>query len=256
MIIGYRRAMPAKKPTTTPYRLAHLDALRGAAMVWMTLYHFCFDLNYFGWIQQDFYNNPVWTWQRSAIVSLFLFCVGWSQASSALGSHRFLWKRWLQIALCAALVSISSYVMYPKSFIYFGVLHGVCAMLLLLWLVRSTLHQPLVVAALGVLCMVLFVYPPVVLNTAPWNVLGLVTQKPITEDYVPLLPWFALVCWGYAFGLWLQARSNKKGLNITFNPLVLVPLAKLGRYSLLYYMLHQPVLLGLCYAAKALFNFG
>ena len=55
-----------------PHRLRFdsVDALRGVAMVWMTLFHFCIDLNHFGHIRQDFYEDPFWTWQRSAIVSL------------------------------------------------------------------------------------------------------------------------------------------------------------------------------------------
>jgi uncharacterized membrane protein len=248
VIIGYRQGMPTN-------RLTQLDALRGFAMVWMTVYHLCFDLNYFGWIQQDFYTNPFWTWQRSCIVSLFLLCVGWSQAAASVTSTKLSWKRWLQIAGCAALVSMSSYVMYPKSFIYFGVLHGVCVMLLILWGLRFFVRQERIYVVLGLVCMVLFAYPPVVLNAAPWNVLGLISQKPITEDYVPLLPWFALVLWGYALGRWLQVEPKNKGLNTTFNPKMLKPiswLAKLGQYSLAYYMLHQPVLLGIL----SLFNLG
>src|SRR5207244_2966870 len=42
-----------------------IDALRGAAIVWMTVFHFCFDLNHFGWIRQDFYRDPAWTLQRT-----------------------------------------------------------------------------------------------------------------------------------------------------------------------------------------------
>lgn len=243
----------------TTQRLFVLDSLRGFAIVWMTAYHLCFDLNYFGWIKQDFYSNPVWTWQRSAIVSFFLFCVGWSQATTGMASKAFSWKRWMQIAACAVLVSVSSYVMYPKSFIYFGVLHGICVMLLLLWGLRLMFQQVFAYAMLGVVCMVLFAYPPVVFNAAPWNVLGLISQKPITEDYVPILPWFALVLWGYALGLWLQARTKNKGLNITFNPLLLKPIAavaKLGQHSLTYYMLHQPVLIGICYVVKRLLDLG
>jgi len=38
-----------------------LDALRGFAVLWMTGFHFAFDLNYYGFIQQDFYNVALWT---------------------------------------------------------------------------------------------------------------------------------------------------------------------------------------------------
>lgn len=241
-------------------RVTVLDALRGFAMVWMTLYHLCFDLNHFGWIHHNFYDDPVWVWQRSLIVSLFLFCVGWSQALTKPNSQEstdksvyFSWKRWRQIAGCAAAVTASSYAMFPQSFIYFGVLHGVCVMLVLLWGLRCVVAptalkwQVLVFAAVGLVCLALFAYPPVIFNEPPWNVLGLISRKPNTEDYVPLLPWFASVCWGYVFGLWYQ----KKGSNARLNPL-LTPLSTLGQYSLLYYMLHQPVLIGLL----LLLNFG
>ena len=57
-------------------RLDSVDALRGLAMLWMTVFHFSFDLNQFGYIRQNFHLDPVWTWQRTAIVSLFLFCAG------------------------------------------------------------------------------------------------------------------------------------------------------------------------------------
>jgi len=240
-------------------RLEFLDALRGFAMLWMTLYHFCFDLNYFGWIYQDFYADPFWVWQRCAIVSLFLFCVGWSQAASSIPLQpaklesqypqglrdRWMskfWLRWWQIAGCALLVTLCSYAVYPKSFIYFGVLHAVCVMLLLLLVLRY-LGQWLWL--LGAAWLLLFLYPPFVANSAPWNVLGLISQKPITEDYVPLFPWLALVCFGYAFGL-LQI---KKGWTFSIHPWA-ISLAVLGRYSLRYYMLHQPVLIGLLYLCR------
>ena len=42
-----------------------IDSLRGVAIVWMTVFHFCFDLTYFHYLRQDFYNDPFWTWQRS-----------------------------------------------------------------------------------------------------------------------------------------------------------------------------------------------
>jgi uncharacterized membrane protein len=63
-------------------RFERLDALRGAAIVWMALFHFVFDLNHFHLLEpaQNFYRDPFWTVQRAVIVSLFMFTAGLSQA--------------------------------------------------------------------------------------------------------------------------------------------------------------------------------
>jgi uncharacterized membrane protein len=63
-------------------RFDRLDALRGVAIVWMALFHFCFDLNHFGFFvpRQLFTADPFWTTQRTCIVTLFLFCAGMGQA--------------------------------------------------------------------------------------------------------------------------------------------------------------------------------
>ena len=67
--------MPPVIPLSTQ-RLNRIDLLRAAAMLWMTVYHFCFDLDYFGLIHQAFLSDPFWTTQRTLIVSLFLLCAG------------------------------------------------------------------------------------------------------------------------------------------------------------------------------------
>jgi uncharacterized membrane protein len=227
-----------------------VDALRGAAIVWMTVFHFCFDLNYFRLIRQDFYTDPVWTVQRTCIVSLFLFCAGLGQAiavEQGQGWPRF-WRRWAQIAGCALLVSIGSYLVYPRSFIYFGVLHGIAAMLLLL---RLAAPLGAWLWPLGAIAIALprFVQHPF-FDTRWTDWVGLITHKPITEDYVPLLPWIGVMAWGLAAGRWaMQARAPWIQGPIA-RPLR--PLAFLGRWSLSYYMLHQPVLFGLLYLATTI----
>src|SRR5690606_29556462 len=102
------------------------------AIVWMTAYHFCFDLSHYGYWAQDFRGNPFWTLQRTGIVSLFLLCAGLGQAVAwqrGVDRARFA-RRWAQVAGCALLVTAGSYFMFPRSFIYFGVLHGMAVMLL------------------------------------------------------------------------------------------------------------------------------
>jgi uncharacterized membrane protein len=235
-------------------RFDAVDALRGLAMVWMTAFHFCFDLNQFGYWKQNFYHDPLWTWQRTLIVSLFLFCAGIGQAialAQAQSWPRF-WRRWVQVLLCALLVSLGSWWMYPQSFIYFGVLHGIALMLIIvrltarwgnwLWLLGGVAIVAKFVAAYALDTTAMAGLADA-LNAPALNWLGLITRKPITEDYVPLLPWLGVMWWGVAAGRRWSGRallhwSGKLPAGL------IKPLATLGRWSLSYYMLHQPVMIG------------
>jgi len=233
-------------------RYARLDALRGLAIVWMVGFHFCFDLNYFGFTRQNFYADPFWTWQRTCIVSLFLFCAGLGQAiawSQGQGWPRF-WRRWAQVAACALLVSLGSYLMFPQSFINFGVLHGIALMLIVLRLLggRGAWLWPL-----GLLALLLpqWIADPF-FDTRLTNWVGLVTHKPVTEDWVPLLPWLGVMLWGFAAGQWLM-RRHPAWLQADL-PAGLSGLAWLGRWPLSIYMLHQPLLMGVLWGAQTLLH--
>jgi uncharacterized membrane protein len=235
-----------------PERYGRLDALRGLAIVWMALFHLAFDLNHFGWVQpkQNFYTDPLWTVQRSCIVSLFLFVAGLSLAvalQAGQGWPRF-WRRWAQIAGCALLVSLGSAIMFPHSWISFGVLHGIAVMLVL-----ARLAAPLKSALwpLGALCIALPFWVQSPFFDSRWtHWVGLVTRKPVTEDYVPLLPWLGVMLFGLAAGQALLRQGP--GWLAGPLPAAARPLALLGRWSLSFYMLHQPVFIGTLMALQAL----
>ena len=237
-------------------RIDLIDTLRGLALVWMTLFHFCFDLNEFHYLRQDFYNDPLWTLQRAVILSTFLLCAGMGQAVALQQRQDWIrfWRRWAQVAACAVLVTIGSWWMFPRSFIYFGVLH---AMALMLIVARLTAPWGRWLWLLGLIAILLPQFAPQALEQSTWkalfngrwlNWLGWITHKPITEDYVPLLPWMGVVWWGVASGQWLlrQARLREwQALGAGRG------LAALGRWSLAYYMLHQPVMIGALILAGA-----
>jgi len=174
-------------------RFERLDALRAVAIVWMATFHFSFDLAHFGITQQNFYRDPFWLDQRTCIVSLFLFCAGLGQAVAAAQgqSWRRFWRRWSQIAGCAVLVSIGSALMFPDSWISFGVLHGIAVMLIV---ARLTAGWGAWLWPLGLVAMLLprALHEPF-FDTRLTNWVGLVTHKPVTEDWVPVLPWLGVV---------------------------------------------------------------
>ena len=231
-------------------RYDRIDALRGLAIVWMTAFHFCYDLSHFGWLKQDFYRDPLWTWQRTAIVSLFLFCAGLGQAvahAQGQGWPRF-WRRWAQVAGCAVLVSIGSWFVFRDRFIHFGVLHGIAVMLLVVRFTAGWGRMLWLAGAIAIVLPWLLPAPPQLFDGRAMNWLGWVSRKPPTEDYVPLLPWLGVMWWGMAAGSWLL-RSRPQWLRGSL-PRVAAPLAWLGRWSLSWYMLHQPVLMGLLLLAR------
>lgn len=230
-------------------RFDAIDTLRGVAILWMAVFHFCYDLNHEGWIHQNFLSDPVWTWQRTAIVSLFLFCAGLGQAVAVQQGQTWprFWRRWGQVVLCALLVTAGSMWMFPQSYIYFGVLHGIAVMLIVVRLTAGWGRWLWLLGIIAIAMKFIAIYAHGesislgFLNNRTFNWLGLISQKPRTEDYVPVLPWLGVMWWGMAVGTWLLQHRPKV---LSYAPRH-AGLSCLGRWSLSFYMLHQPVLLGL-----------
>jgi uncharacterized membrane protein len=238
-----RPVLPAQPVSAGRYIV--VDIARGVAILLMFIYHFTFDLNYFGVVAFDFNNDIRWLSFRAVIVSLFSGLVG---VGLILGLGRKLdWKRYgkrlLAIGACAALASAGSYFMFPKTFIFFGILHFIfVASVLGLAFLRFTWRNLLLGATLivfGVTLKLPFFDQPAL----QW--IGMMTHKPFTEDYVPLLPWFGAVL----IGMFLARRAQAHGWFEKYSTIEFEnPIAKLlafgGRHSLIIYMLHQPIFIG------------
>ncbi len=234
-------------------RLALVDALRGFAVAQMIVYHFIYDLAYFGWVDLAMTRDHPWVAWRTAIVTQFLLLVGVSLVlrTSFKPSGADFWKRWAQIAAAALLVSAGSWLVFGPRFIYFGILHFVAASLLI---ARPLLRLGAWNIVLGAVCIALgLTYTHEFFNAPPANIVGFMTFKPRTEDYVPLFPWIGVVLVGAGLAaLWQRTRWRV--------PRVLVPANKhapswllfLGTWALTVYLLHQPILLGAMTLARKL----
>jgi uncharacterized membrane protein len=221
-------------------RLRSIDNLRGLAIVAMIAYHFSFDLAYFGLTKANFYRDPFWLSSRTVILSSFLLLAGVSLVlAERHGQTRaHFWRHVLRIAGCALLVSIASYLVFPKSYIWFGVLHAIAVSLVL---IRPLASRPLVALALGIAVIAagnLVTAPAFDQKMLGW--IGFATIKPVTEDYVPLFPWTGVMLVGIALGHALARNEFRAVAPIARLP---GPLAMLGRHSLAVYMIHQPLLL-------------
>ncbi|MHB1677369.1 MAG: heparan-alpha-glucosaminide N-acetyltransferase [Sulfuriferula sp.] len=234
-------------------RLLLVDATRGAAVVLMVFYHFCFDLNYFGLIHQDFNDSPFWLTLRAVIVTCFLTLVGISLVLAAAKSTHSYWIRIGKLFAASVAVTAGSYLMFPLSFIFFGILHFIVAASLIARLFLRFFWFNL---ALGSAIAVFGIVYSNTLFDKPWlQWIGLMTYKPVTEDYVPLFPWLGVVFIGLFLGkLFFRTKLREaipalKLKKQDLNPptLWVNSPAWLGRHSLTIYLLHQPLLIGILY---------
>jgi uncharacterized membrane protein len=222
-------------------RVTAVDVVRGLAIVAMIAYHLAFDLRYFGITHSDFEHARFWLGARATILSTFLATAGVSLAladAAHVGFPRHL-ARIARIAACALLVTLASYMLFPQSFIYFGVLHAIAVIGVAAWALRG---RPAMATVLGIAVVaagLAFAHPA--FDSRAWSWIGFMTHKPRTEDYVPLFPWAGVTLIGIGAGHALRRYA--------FAPIAVLSrapraLAFLGRHSLAVYMLHQPLLIG------------
>ena len=193
-------------PTRSP-RLPLVDVLRGFAVAQMIVYHFIYDLDHFGYVQLAMTRDQPWLGWRTLIVTQFLLLVGVSlvlRLAHQPGWRDFGW-RWAQVAAAAALVSAGSWLMFGPRFIYIGILHFIALALLIARPLAPLRQWNLLLAAAAFAAWWLYRDPA--FNPAPANIVGFVTIKPRTEDYVPLFPWLAAVFAGVGLGSLWQRRG-------------------------------------------------
>ncbi len=235
---------PQSGPRPPRYQL--LDILRGLAILAMIVFHLGWDLYYFGYSSVDVTTAWGWVIFQKSILTSFLLLVG---AGLVLGHGkgirwRRFWRRFALLVGAALLVSIGTYIQFPDYFVFFGVLHAI-ALFSLLGLAFLRL-PPLLVAVLGLAVIAAnFAYNDPVFSSRALGWIGFWPVSPETTDIVPVFPWFGVVLLGIA-GMRLVLASPFAERLAAFHsgePLAR-GLAFVGRWSLLIYLVHQPLLVG------------
>lgn len=238
----------SERAGSRPPRLPLIDAARGVLLLAMASYHFSWDLANVRLVSWGVAVDPLWRAYAIAIAGSFLLLSGLSFRLAERGGFDLLryGSRLLRLALAAAAVSIGTYLAFPEAWVFFGILH----MMLL-----ASLLAPLLVRLPGALLIVLaaaaLVLPQVwrspFFDGIGWGFLGLAETPTVSNDLVPLLPWIAPYLIGLVIGGHFAGQDAGRPL-----PHGTRWLAGLGRYSLIFYLVHQPLLYGLALGLAAL----
>jgi uncharacterized membrane protein len=241
---GARLTFTDNQPVSRPGRFAAIDVLRGVAVVAMVVYHTSWDLRANGFIDADVVNDPPWKIFARTIAGTFVALVGFNLVLATRRGFRPrpYFRRLALLAGAAALVSLATWWQDPDSFVFFGILHCILAASVL---ALPFLRAPLSVLTIGaILCLLAPHYLAGPAFDTPWLWwLGLTPTPPPTVDYVPILPWFGVLLGGMAAARIVLAGDGAARL-AAWAPGGRLPrlVGLIGRWSLVIYLLHQPII--------------
>ncbi len=254
--IGSFLLLTHKRPAE---RYWEMDALRGLAILFMVSYHFVFDLTLFGIHGSNVFTGTWRVYGRASAV-LFLVLAGASLAISHARatpqSHaryrcRACLARGLKIIGWGIVISLVSWAYTGRPVIIFGILHLIGAATILAYPFLG-LH-PLFNAAAGVG----LIAAGTLVNALPvahaWLVwLGLRPPGLYQLDYFPVLPWFGVVLLGIAAAQYLYPGGARRYAVPDWGDRLAARQAVwLGQHSLIIYLAHQPLLVGLLALARS-----
>ena len=238
-----------------------LDTVRGLCILSMVAYHGMYDLVDIIGLGAPWYTGlPGYIWQQSICWTFILL----SGMCWQLSRHHV--KRGLLLVGCGAAITLVTGWVMPSQRILYGVLNllGLSALLLIplekvfrkipAWaglagaLLLFALTRNVSRGSLGFEGFVLCPLPEWLYTTDLFAVVGFHSPSFWSTDYFPLLPWFFLFCAGYFLWSGLSKSSRAKELLQTG----VRPLSFLGRHSLVIYLLHQPVLMGVTLGGTAI----
>ncbi len=228
-------------------RVQAVDWARGVAFIAMAIYHFTWDLQFFGWLQPGFIQQPQWVYFARSIASSFLFLTGFSLVlgHTAIFNASKFYSRLAKISAAAVLITLATYFATPNGFIYFGILHSIAVASVL-----ALIFMPLPWFVLLPLAALWFWIPSQIQIAALDNWFGywtgLATNHPLSNDYVPIFPWFSAVLAGTGVSkLMLRAGVMQRLARASSNGKTSKLLGFISRNSLLFYLIHQPILVSL-----------
>jgi uncharacterized membrane protein len=241
-------------------RIPLIDTLRGVALIAMASYHFTWDLEFFGYIEAGTSTQGAWKIYARLIATSFLMLVGFSLILAHGQGIRWpsVRKRLALVAGAAAIISIATRIAMPQEWIFFGILHNIAlsSLLALVFLRLPPLLTGLV--ALGLFAAMVLdtwvmpgIFSSALFDTRLLAWTGFAETIPRSNDFVPVFPWFAAVLAGVSIGGLLRDHGGLSRLAaVQQRPNLLT---KAGRHSLAFYLIHQPVLIGLVYVASLIY---
>ncbi len=215
-------------------RIWELDALRGFFILCVIIIHLIYDLEYFKGLKLPLPDLYYFIQYNGGILFIII-----SGICITLGRRSL--KRGLLVLFFGMVISLVTYLSFPESAIYFGILHllGLCMIMyplykkLPLW---SLLLISSAIIGIGFYIDNIYVKSPYLF------MFGLITETFVSSDYFPLFPNLGFFMLGIVLGRTIYINKTSLIPNInTQNPIIRF-LCFCGRHSIWIYLIHQPII--------------
>jgi len=249
-------------------RVHILDALRGLAIVAMVAHHLLFVVSeifydpavsagllaFFKWCRGLYFSLWMQDGLQLIFQILFILISGaacrYSRSNLKRGVRVFIFALLLSVITCYILPAINEQ-MFGGVGIKFGILHFLGAVMII-WALTGRLFDKLCGnkifnLSVPILFPVLFLFL-YIMSEQTYDIhglfwLGFANSDFVSADYFPIAPWIFI----FFLGAWLGKYIQRGAFPKRFYQIRVPPLEFFGRHTLLIYVLHQPVILGLCY---------
>lgn len=236
-------------------RYSLIDSLRGLALVNMLAFHFLYDYFVMYGLQPYWPVHPyVVIWERFICVSFILI----SGISLNFSTHPY--RRGIIINLFGLVITAVTAIVMPNQIIIFGILNLIGCSMIVTQALRRLLEKinPFAGAAASFLLFAFFYgvsrqyvgffevrlleLPNALYRTNYFAAFGIHNKKFFSTDYFPLFAWMFLFICGFFLWKAVCALHWERFFSIKIPVLNII-----GKYTLWIYMIHQPVLIGICF---------
>lgn len=225
-------------------RIKTYDTLRGIMIVLMIIFHSAFDIyavfgKSFGFLQ--IVDSPVILFLRDFFAVCFIVLSGICTNYS-----RNILRRGIIIFAFGLLVTVATAIVMPELTVRFGILSLIGVSMILVAILRpfhKTVDDAWGLAVSGAAFLAtVFVFP---VHTSFKHIyfLGFITTSFTSGDFYPLIPYYFAFLFGHFLGRMLKAKEwdgKIGGLDIK-------PFSFIGRNSIYFYLLHQPLVYAICW---------